>query len=208
MDDILQTIFCNTFSFNENDYIPIKVSLKFVSTNIYVSFVVTNIWISVWKSFLVDYTMGNMLHLVTGSVKLLVMSPMAVITDILTRIAVKSRIRMRETHFWHWKQENCHNFLVTDQFYFYSSGLVQWHQNKLTAALLPVKQPWKIWVKYHTDSRWTDLTTSKQSTTKLCAYFMRYTLFEIWASPQYNDRLSGYWDFQVKDKTVAWPSYL
>ena len=60
------------------------------------------------------------------------MSPMAVIIDILARIAVKRRIRMRETSVFVLKQENLHNFVVTTQFYPFSSNSKFYFQQNTT----------------------------------------------------------------------------
>ena len=59
----------------------------------------------------------------------------------------------------------------------YPSGLLHWHCGNLTIAPVPAKQLWWIWIN---TSYWfimnDCITTTKQSTTKLCAYFLGYTV--------------------------------
>ena len=50
--------------------------------------------------------------------------------------------------------------------FLYPSGLLHWHCGNRTIAPVPAKQPWWIWMN----------TTTKQSTTKPCAYFLGYTV--------------------------------
>ena len=60
----------------------------------------------------------------------------------------------------------------------YPSGLLHWHCGNLTIAPVPAKQPWWIWI--HTSCEFimnAFMTTTKQSTTKACAYFLGYTVF-------------------------------
>ena len=57
----------------------------------------------------------------------------------------------------------------------YSSGLLHWHCGNLTIAQVPAKQPWWIWIKTSCEFIMNDcITTTKQSTTKPCAYFLGY----------------------------------
>ena len=59
----------------------------------------------------------------------------------------------------------------------YPSGLLHWHCGNLTIAPVPAKQPWWIWIKTSSQFIMTDcITTTKQSTTKPCAYFLGYTV--------------------------------
>ena len=61
-----------------------------------------------------------------------------------------------------------------------SSGLLHWHCGNLTIAPVPAKQPWWIWINTSCEFIMNDcITTTKQSTTKPCAYFLRYTVW-IW----------------------------
>ena len=62
----------------------------------------------------------------------------------------------------------------------YPSGLLYWHCGNLTIAPVPAKQPWWIWINTSCEFIMNDcITTTKQSTTKPCAYFLGYTVFEI-----------------------------
>ena len=59
----------------------------------------------------------------------------------------------------------------------YPSGLLHCHCGNLTIAPVPAKQPWWIWINTSCEFIMSDcITTTKQSTTKPCAYFLRYTV--------------------------------
>ena len=59
----------------------------------------------------------------------------------------------------------------------YPSGLLHWHCGNLTIAPVPAKQPWWIWKNTSWEFIMNDcITTTKQSTTKPCAYFLGYTV--------------------------------
>ena len=59
----------------------------------------------------------------------------------------------------------------------YPSGLLHWHCCNLTIAPVPAKQPWWIWINTSCEFIMNDcITTTKQSTTKPCAYFLGYTV--------------------------------
>ena len=59
----------------------------------------------------------------------------------------------------------------------YPSGLLHWHCGNLTIAPAPAKQPWWIWINTSCEFIMNDcITTTKQSTTKPCAYFLGYTV--------------------------------
>ena len=59
----------------------------------------------------------------------------------------------------------------------YPSGLLHWHCGNLTIAPVPAKQPWWIWINTSFEFIINDyITTTKQSTTKPCAYFLGYTV--------------------------------
>ena len=59
----------------------------------------------------------------------------------------------------------------------YPSGLLHWHWGNLTIAPVPAKQPWWIWINTSCEFIMDDcITTTKQSTTKPCAYFLGYTV--------------------------------
>ena len=60
----------------------------------------------------------------------------------------------------------------------YPSGLLHWHCGNLTIAPVPAKQPWWIWINASCEFIMNDcITTTKQSTTKPCAYFLGYTVY-------------------------------
>ena len=59
----------------------------------------------------------------------------------------------------------------------YPSGLLYWHCGNLTIAPVPAKQPWWMWINTSCEFIINDcITTTKQSTTKPCAYFLGYTV--------------------------------
>ena len=59
----------------------------------------------------------------------------------------------------------------------YPSGLLHWHCGNLTIAPVPAKQAWWIWINTSCEFIMNDcITTTKQSTTKPCAYFVGYTV--------------------------------
>ena len=60
----------------------------------------------------------------------------------------------------------------------YPSGLLHWHCGNLTIAPVPAKQPWWIWINTLCEFIMNDcISTTKQSITKPCAYFLGYTVF-------------------------------
>ena len=59
----------------------------------------------------------------------------------------------------------------------YPSGLLHWHCGNLTIVPVPAKQPWWIWMNTSCEFIMNDcIATTKQSTTKPCAYFLGYTV--------------------------------
>ena len=59
----------------------------------------------------------------------------------------------------------------------YPSGLLHWHCGNLTIASVPAKQTWWIWIITSCEFIMNAcITTTKQSTTKPCAYFLGYTV--------------------------------
>ena len=59
----------------------------------------------------------------------------------------------------------------------YPSGLLRRHCGNLTIAPVPAKQSWWIWINTSCEFIMNDcITTTKQSTTKQCAYFLGYTV--------------------------------
>ena len=69
----------------------------------------------------------------------------------------------------------------------YPSGLLHWHCGNLTIAPVPAKQPWWIWINTSCEFIMNDcITTTKQSTTKPCAYFLGYTVDQTcWATAEW-----------------------
>ena len=62
----------------------------------------------------------------------------------------------------------------------YPSGLLHWHCGNLTIAPVPAKQPWWIWINTSCEFITHDcITTTKQSTTKPCAYFLGYNVSAV-----------------------------
>ena len=60
----------------------------------------------------------------------------------------------------------------------YPSGLLHWHCGNLTIAPVPAAQPWWIWINTSCEFIMNDcITTTKQNTTKPCAYFLGYTVW-------------------------------
>ena len=59
----------------------------------------------------------------------------------------------------------------------YPPDLLRWHCGNLTIAPVPTKQPWWIWINTSCEIIMNDyITTTKQSTTKPCAYLLGYTV--------------------------------
>ena len=82
----------------------------------------------------------------------------------------------------------------------YPSGLLHWHCGNLTIAPVPAKQPWWIWINTSCEFIMNDcITTTKQSTTKPCAYFLGCTVqCHRWrmislnhVNPQWNDETTS-----------------
>ena len=62
----------------------------------------------------------------------------------------------------------------------YPSGLLHWHCGNLTIAPVPAKQPWWLWINTSCEFIMNDcITTTKQSTTKPCAYFLGYIVWDF-----------------------------
>ena len=92
----------------------------------------------------------------------------------------------------------------------YPSGLLHWHCGNLTIAPVPAKQPWWIWINTSCEFIMDDcITTTKQSTTKPCAYFLGYTVDEtawtaLWWKTSKSRRchgiviLSTWWRHQIE----------
>ena len=78
----------------------------------------------------------------------------------------------------------------------YPSGLLHWHCGNLTIAPVPAKQPWWIWINTSCEFIMNDyITTTKQSTTKPCAYFLGYTV------PVRNEGVHTMWHVVILGET-------
>ena len=95
---------------------------------------------------------------------------------------------LRDTHIWYvqYIPRNMHTVFALLCFvvvilwliFPYPSGLLNWHCGNLTIAPVPAKQPWWIWINTSCEFIMNDcITTTKQSTTKPCAYFLGYTVY-------------------------------
>ena len=66
----------------------------------------------------------------------------------------------------------------------YPPCLLHWHCGNLTIAPVPAKQPWWIWINTSCEFIMNDcITTTKQSTTKPCAFFLGYTVHMCVSTP-------------------------
>ena len=89
----------------------------------------------------------------------------------------------------------------------YPSGLLHWHCGNLTIAPVPAKQPWWIWINTSCELIMNDcVATTKQSTTKPCAYFLGYTVLH-WQ--WHNSMVSSVQSKDIRSRirikqTVAW----
>ena len=71
----------------------------------------------------------------------------------------------------------------------YPPGLFHWYCGNLTNALVPAKEPWWIWINTSCEFIMNDcITTTKQSTTKPCAYFLGYNV-RVLNIPRFADTL-------------------
>ena len=93
----------------------------------------------------------------------------------------------------------------------YPSGLLQWHCGNLTIAPVPAKQPWWIWINTSCEFIMNDcITTTKQSTTKPCAYFLGYTVLDQicrWSKTWQHGFSSGeafYWNWDDTMTKYIW----
>ena len=67
-----------------------------------------------------------------------------------------------------------------------SIRLTSLHCGNLTIAPVPAKQPWWIWINTSCEFIMNDcITTTKQSTTKPCAYFLGYTVVQLTVGHHY-----------------------
>ena len=95
----------------------------------------------------------------------------------------------------------------------YPSGLLHWHCGNLTIAPVPAKQPWWIWINTSCEFIMNDcITTTKQSTTKPCAYFLGYTVYVselvAWRAPShYLNQCWNVINWNLRNK-LQWNSYI
>ena len=77
----------------------------------------------------------------------------------------------------------------------YPSDLLHWYCGNLTIAPVPAKQPWWIWINASCEFIMNDcITTTKQSTTKPCAYFLGYTVACLRCSSYMIQETFKFWD--------------
>ena len=90
-------------------------------------------------------------------------------------------------------------FVVVIHWLIFPSGLLHWHCGNLTIAPVPAKQPWWIWINTSCEFIMNDcITTTKQSITKPCAYFLGYTVLSVC-------RPWGFWNILVLiQKAILW----
>ena len=70
----------------------------------------------------------------------------------------------------------------------YPPDLLRWHCGNLAIAPVPAKQPWSIWINTSCEIIMNDyITTTKQNTTKPCAYLLGYTV--VWSAYLLIERL-------------------
>ena len=117
-------------------------------------------------------------------------------------------------------QEICTRFLLCcallwlyiDWFLPYPSGLLHWHSGNLTIAPVPAKQPWWIWINTSCEFIMNDcITTTKQSTTKSCAYFLGYTVSpfnRIQSQTKILQVCYRLWDWLFLWRLVPWIAHL
>ena len=87
----------------------------------------------------------------------------------------------------------------------YPSGLLHWHCGNLTIALVPAKQPLWIWINTPCEFIMNDcITTTNQSTTKPCAYFLGYTVCERFAFGSGLSPISYMFPFLFRIKDYSW----
>ena len=80
----------------------------------------------------------------------------------------------------------CFVVFIHWQIFPYPPGLLHWHCGNLTIAPVSAKQPWWIWINTSCGFIMNDcITTTKQSTTKPCAYFLGYTVHCVRCTHQY-----------------------
>ena len=84
----------------------------------------------------------------------------------------------------------------------YPSGLLHWHCGNLTIAPVPTKQHWWIWINTSCEFIMNNcINTTKQSTTKPCAYFLGYT---VYASVNWIIFGSGNVSSPIRSQIITW----
>ena len=97
----------------------------------------------------------------------------------------------------------CCGYTLTD--FPYPSGSLHWHCGNLTIAPVPAKQPWWIWINTSCEFIMNDCTTTtKQSTTKPCAYFLGYTVKQL--TPDCYDDANTFKTQIFVDTIIQWRS--
>ena len=82
----------------------------------------------------------------------------------------------------------------------YPWGLLHWHCGNLTIAPVPAKQAWWIWINTSCEFIMNDcITTTKQSTTKPCAYFLGYTVASACIRIRYESKIWRLWWISFSD---------
>ena len=85
----------------------------------------------------------------------------------------------------------------------YPSGLLHWHCGNLTIAPVSAKQPWWIWINTSCEFIMNDcITTTKQSTTTPCAYFLGYTV-RITGICLAEHNIPSFWSRTLLSQSVA-----
>ena len=86
----------------------------------------------------------------------------------------------------------------------YPSGLLHRHCGNLTVATVPAKQPWWIWINTSSEFIMNDcITTTKQSTTKPCAYFLGYTVIRRMYALRWDTIMHPIWSFMLHYTIIA-----
>ena len=110
---------------------------------------------------------------------------------VIVQMSIDDEINNHFTSFWNYKVHTIYPKKYAHGFCFavlccgytlifpYPSGLLHWHCGNLTITPVPAKQPWWIWINTSCEFIMNDcITTTKQSTTKPCAYFLGYTVLD------------------------------
>ena len=105
--------------------------------------------------------------------------PVQVTVNYITRPAKRTRVQYIPKNMHTVFALLCFVVVIHWLIFPYPSGLLHWHCGNLTIAPVPAKQPWWIWINTSCEFIMNDcITTTKQSTTKPCAYFLGYTVID------------------------------